>query len=78
MTTSNTSKAATPGSWVRAANTIGWGNNALLPHARLSLAARTVWDDEGFIQRAYDDSLRQCRKEQSRVAVRTFSWEQAH
>jgi hypothetical protein len=40
--------------------------------------ARTVWDDEGFIQRAYDDFLRQCRKERSRMAVRTFSWEQAH
>jgi hypothetical protein len=40
--------------------------------------ARTVWDDEGFIQRAYDDFLRQCRKERASVAVRTFSWEQAH
>ena len=78
MTTARTSKAGHAASWVRAANTIGWGNHTLRPHALLVTDARTVWDDEDFIQRAYDDFLRQCRKERSRVALRPFSWEQAH
>ena len=78
MTATTTSKGANTASWVRAANTIGWGNHTLRPHAPLATDARTVWDDEGFIQRAYDDFLRRCRKERSRVALRAFSWEQAH